>query len=138
MDSVKSVSFLSPFPTPSAGSPATTFSTSPGVISMSAMPETTPMPGVNNPSATSYLDSKVGVAPEEKMELDPPVELHQGLDDVQGGPRGDRFTKHRGSIAASVDSEDGRSRRPSLASPHTSSENLSLAECVHPWPVFWV
>ncbi len=122
-ESVKSVTFLSPFPTQSSEPVSTIFSSSPGTIG-SPTTRSTPLPGASDPLATSYLDAKVGFSgdKEDEMELDPPVELEESVEDTQH----DRFTKHRGSIAASVDSGDGRSRRPSLASAYSSSEKLGL------------
>ncbi len=61
------------------------------------------------------------------MELDPPAELSEGvMRDIPGSREvDDRFTKHRGSIAASIESEEGWTRRPSLTSAFNSSEKLS-------------
>ena len=61
------------------------------------------------------------------MEMDAPAELQEGERDIPHGTQlYDQFSRHRGSIAASLDSEDGWTRRPSLTSARYSSDRLSL------------
>ena len=81
-----------------------------------------PLNGAN--IATSYLDAEANQAgaievakKEDSMEHDSSAELHEISHHG--------FMKHRGSRAASVDSEEGWTRRPSLTSAFNSLERLN-------------
>ena len=134
-DSAKSVSFLSPtLSQPSVESSPRFLSASPAAIVKSPPAFPTPTLASSNSNVESYLDAKIvdaatGTVPAQKdeMELDPPAELQEGARDVPNASQSyDQFTRHRGSVAASVDSEEGWTRRPSLASAYDSSDKLSL------------
>ena len=118
VESAKSVSFLSPFPSSRQTESTTTiFSTSPSAISTSPMTLDAPLNGAN--IATSYLDAEANQAGaiEVAKKEDSSAELHEISHHG--------FMKHRGSRAASVDSEEGWTRRPSLTSAFNSLERLN-------------
>ena len=126
-DASKSVSFLNPFPSQSTELLSTVFSTSPSHLSASPAAAE---PSRDTSDPVTYLeisDDTKKDKMEDEMELDLSAGRNEGDLDIIG--RGlvsdERFSKHRGSIAATVSSEDVWSRRTSLADIYHGSERSS-------------